>query len=147
RQLPAELTTLDPARLTSANYLDISNCEGPLRQQFRRVQSKQIPDPHMRQYGLHLRTSDIVFPDNTRGFLYLNSPSDQSPLAASLRLRITGSDDPRTMAEGHDLLMDYGLPWKIPILELLSRARYKNFMKILTEDGLAPPELKLVAVS
>ncbi|KAJ7630015.1 hypothetical protein DFH06DRAFT_1337937 [Mycena polygramma] len=140
--LPPGITTLDPRRFTEAQYFDISQAGNGLNRIFRRMRSSQVSDPHMRQHGIHMATGDIPFPPDSRGFLYYRSPPHQSPLAGGIRFRVADQPDKAGFLAGHDLMMAHGLPWHIPIWELLERRQFARIVKILTADGFAPPLFK-----
>ncbi|KAJ7153511.1 hypothetical protein C8R43DRAFT_1126796 [Mycena crocata] len=107
--------------------------------------SQQKADPHVRQCGNIVQTTNTPFPANTRGFLYFHSVANQSPLSGGLRFRVT--ENPSSFIEGHDLLMDSGLPWQIPIWELTTRKQWRTFLKVLVADGFAPPEMQIACNS
>ncbi|KAF7326667.1 hypothetical protein MVEN_02603800 [Mycena venus] len=48
---------------------------------------------------------------------------------------------------GHDLLMSHGLPWQLPIWEVVWRPAYHGILDVLTADGFAPPLLKQACMS
>ncbi|KAJ7222320.1 hypothetical protein GGX14DRAFT_352860 [Mycena pura] len=144
------MATLDPRRFTAAQYVDIS--ASPLRSQFRRMRSMQVADPHRRQFGDQLATSDVPFPPATRGFLYFFSPPAQSPLAGGVRFRVVPqAPAPNRVgpafAAGHDLLMAHGLPWHLPVWEILTRRAYSCLRDVLVKDELAPGRLRLACNS
>ncbi|KAJ6469012.1 hypothetical protein C8R47DRAFT_1150898 [Mycena vitilis] len=140
--LPPGVTTLDPRRFTEAQYFDISQAKHGLNHIFRRMRSSQVPEPHMRQHGTQMVTGDIPFPPDTRGFLYYRSPPHQSPLAGGIRFRVAEQPDKAGFLAGHDLMMAHGLPWHIPIWELLERRRFASIAKILAADGFTPSLFK-----
>ncbi|KAJ7452112.1 hypothetical protein B0H11DRAFT_301207 [Mycena galericulata] len=145
-KLPPAVTTLDPRRFGRSNYFDIS--QSSLKAQFRKIRTKQIPDAHSRQYGNHIATANTNFPPGTCGFLYFHSPAYQSPLGGgAIRFRVTKNSDPGSFLTGHDLLMTHGLPWQIPVWELLTLRIYQHLANLLTSDGFAPRELKLACES
>ncbi|KAJ6578860.1 hypothetical protein DFH09DRAFT_348953 [Mycena vulgaris] len=137
--VPDAVTTLDPARISPSNFFDIS--QSSLRSEFRKMSSKQVSDAHSRQFGNQISTSSTPFPPETRGFLYYHSPPNQSPLAGGIRFRVATDADQRSFVEGHDLLINSGLPWNIPIWELCTLRQYGKLRKILISDGFAPREL------
>ncbi|KAJ7631969.1 hypothetical protein DFH06DRAFT_1223346 [Mycena polygramma] len=140
--LPPGITTLDPRRFTEAQYFDISQAKHGLNCIFRRMRSSQVSDPHMRQHGTQMATGDIPFPPDSRGFLYYRSPPHQSPLAGGIRFRVAEQPDKAGFLAGHDLMMAHGLPWHIPVWELLERRQFASIAKILAADGFAPPLFK-----
>ncbi|KAJ7724956.1 hypothetical protein DFH07DRAFT_262084 [Mycena maculata] len=145
KSLPPAVTTLDPTRINHSNYFEISN--STLRAFYRRIETAQIADPHGRQFGDQLSTSNTNFPEGTRGFLYLYSPPNQSPLGGAVRFRLAENSDARSFVQGRDLLMAHDLPWQIPIWEILTRRLYQSLAAVLEADGFAPREMKLASKS
>ncbi|KAJ6463479.1 hypothetical protein C8R45DRAFT_521178 [Mycena sanguinolenta] len=142
--LPDRVNTLDPRRIERDHYLyDISHdSRQSLNKHFRKMRSRQLPDPHGRQFGNQISTSNTLFPPDARGYLYYHSPSSHCPLAGGLRFRVTEERSPEGFLAGHDLLMSHGLPWHIPICEIVSLPTYSNILKLLIQDGFAPPVLQ-----
>ncbi|KAJ7079997.1 hypothetical protein B0H15DRAFT_492403 [Mycena belliarum] len=140
-KVPPQVTTLHPHRLTDANYIDLAGTSLDTRSYFRQLRSRLSVDPHSRQYGCQMFTGDCPFPPETRGFLYFRSVPDQSPYGGGLRFRVAATPDKGGFLGGHDLLMPHGLPWHIPIWELCTRRIHGDVLRILKEDGFAPPEM------
>ncbi|KAJ6554558.1 hypothetical protein B0H19DRAFT_1154041 [Mycena capillaripes] len=144
-EVPSGVTTLDPRRFTEAQYFDIS--QSPLRNCFRKMRPTHIHDPHGRQFGDQMSTTDTLFPPDTRGFLYFRSVPNQSPLAGAVRFRVAEKPDKASFLAGHDLLMSHGLPWQLPIWEIVIRPAFKDILDILAADGFAPEGLQLACNS
>ncbi|KAJ7701549.1 hypothetical protein B0H17DRAFT_1195329 [Mycena rosella] len=143
--LPPAVTTLDPVRMTGANFFDISQSSLNSANYFRRIRPKQVTDAHQRQYGDQIQMAEGAFPPDTRGFLYYHSVPNQSPLGGGVRFRVAQSPDAHGFLAGHDLLMEHGLPWHIPIWQLCSRRAHTNLLTVLKADGFAPPEMLLAS--
>ncbi|KAJ7756276.1 hypothetical protein B0H16DRAFT_696393 [Mycena metata] len=144
-ELPAGVTTLDPNKITSEQYFDISTSR--LASQYRKIEQKRRPNPHMRQVGDIVYTTDTPFPPDTKGFLYFYSPPDRHPLCGCIRFRVAEDPSSRGFQAGHDLLLPHGLPWEIPIWETVTWGGYKNLLDVLAADGFAPPLLQLACRS
>ncbi|KAF8192670.1 hypothetical protein K438DRAFT_854524 [Mycena galopus ATCC 62051] len=138
--LPPGVNTLDPCRFTDAQYFDIH--QSSLRFHFRRISSQQFPDPHGRQFGNQIATGYTEFPPGTCGYLYLHSPADHNPLVGAVRFRVAATPSKEGFLAGHDMLMDHGLPWQIPLWEIFQQSSYRKISAILMRDGLAPPLLQ-----
>ncbi|KAJ7161001.1 hypothetical protein C8R46DRAFT_357786 [Mycena filopes] len=143
-QLPSGVNTFNPNHLTSAEYFDIS--ESPLRTLYRRF-AKHMMDAHSRQWGEQVPTRNTPFPPGSKGFLYFHSPPKDSPLVGNVRFRLAEQPDKEGFAAGHDLLLAHGLPWKLPLLEVVNTPPYIHFLRVLTGDGFVPPMLKLACES
>ncbi|KAJ7146124.1 hypothetical protein C8R44DRAFT_8054 [Mycena epipterygia] len=145
--VPPAVTTLDPIRLKPENYFDISTSSLNQHLQFRKLSTKHYHDPHHRQFGDQLTTSDIRFPPDLRGFLYYYAPPNQNPLGSGVRFRVAEGPDTHSFVEGHDLLMPHGIPWQLPIIEIMTLRKYAGLRNVLAADGFAPPQLKLACDS
>ncbi|KAG6875518.1 hypothetical protein C0993_008848, partial [Termitomyces sp. T159_Od127] len=115
--------TLDPNRLKSCDYMDISG-----------KASVQLKRPNSRLeckiwYNNHATKS--YFPSNTQGFLYLWLKPGLPVLSAQIRFRLTSSDDPTQFEKGTDLFKD-GQPWNINVLLL---RRFSVLVEQLYNDG------------
>ncbi|TFY75135.1 hypothetical protein EWM64_g8877 [Hericium alpestre] len=105
------ITTLDPARLDSSCFLDISD-----------TTNHYIYDSAAPEASRILRmtyTAQIFdqqrFPPHTHGFLYFHR-DEQNPLASQIRFRVTQDSDPaRGFASGRDLMYGSGYVWHIPL--------------------------------
>ncbi|KAJ7452817.1 hypothetical protein FB451DRAFT_1565789 [Mycena latifolia] len=99
------VSTLTPARLTPADYLDLTGLRRP-----------RLSFPHSSP-GADLQLSyapeQMPFPPVARGFVYCAPQAGLPPLATSVRFRCTASADPASFASGHDLTLPSGLPWQI----------------------------------
>ncbi|EIW62191.1 uncharacterized protein TRAVEDRAFT_45026 [Trametes versicolor FP-101664 SS1] len=82
---------------------------------------------------------DVPSATNLRGFLYYHLPPGAPPLAAEIRFRVTGSPDPAFFSSSPDLMTQHGLPWRIPLLNLVRHRRRLHpdpLWLVLVEDGL-----------
>ena len=66
------------------------------------------------------------------------------PLATELRFRITDKSSPRSFLLGQDSLREDGLPWRLPLLSLLSFDEFAPIVKRLEQDGLIPSRTSLL---
>ena len=66
------------------------------------------------------------------------------PLATELRFRITDKSSPRSFLLGRDSLREDGLPWRLPLLALLSLDEFAPIVKRLEQDGLIPSRTSLL---
>ncbi|KAJ7054754.1 hypothetical protein C8F01DRAFT_1374343 [Mycena amicta] len=134
--LPASLQTFDPRQITPNHHFNIA--DSGLSNHFRKLASQTIHDPHPLQFGEQIGTRDTPFPPNTHGFLYYFSPKDQHPLAGALRFRLAKEPTRHAFLNGTDLLMEHGIPWALPIWEIITLRVYENLFKMLIRDGFAP---------
>ncbi|KAL1939708.1 hypothetical protein VTO73DRAFT_9741 [Trametes versicolor] len=82
---------------------------------------------------------DVPSATNLRGFLYYHLPPGAPPLAAEIRFRVTGSPDPAFFSSSPDLMTQHGLPWRIPLINLVRHRRRlppDPLWLVLVEDGL-----------
>ncbi|KAJ7854933.1 hypothetical protein B0H14DRAFT_2755317 [Mycena olivaceomarginata] len=106
------------------------------------MRSQQLSDPHERQFGDQVQTADTVFPAETRGFLYYYSPPNQNPIGGGLRFRVAETPGKDAFLAGHDLMMPHGLPWHLPVWEIVVRGMYRGLLGVLEQDGFAPRPLQ-----
>jgi hypothetical protein len=127
------ISTLDPARLTSADFLDLSG------------QKKWAIKPgrdvvHFVSGG---GSGRVAFPEETQGFLYYAPGPAYAPIAGEVRFRTTTGPDPADFARGRDLLLpNMPVPWSIPLLNMLATEKYQHLREVLISlDGSASAEL------
>lgn len=147
RRLTRHVRTLDPNKLSPSDYIDLST-----RHQPDVTFIVWSPDPKRAQMPLLGRVSGKAFPNerfppNATGFLYYHIPPHSPPLAGEVRFRIIPSPDPASFAAGTDLLMDHGVPWKIPLLYMSGIGRYTGLRTLLLQDELITPQLLDIATS
>jgi len=131
RQITPTIQTLDPSRLRSSDFIDIS-----LR-------------PRMHVYGLNPQIpfqsfyyNSDYFPEGTRGFLYYHSPkAGVPPTAGEVRFRLTDGNDPASFVHGSDLLWPNGLPWAIQLFMMTRSQIYQPIKQLLISDALVTPAL------
>ncbi|EJF56131.1 hypothetical protein DICSQDRAFT_175189 [Dichomitus squalens LYAD-421 SS1] len=151
RQKLRKIRTLDPTKLAPSDYVDFSMLRQPKVQLL--AQSPDFNDASNALLGRLSATinargiRDGKFPPNTAGFLYYHIPPYSPPLAGELRFRITPAPDPASFYEGSDLLTEYGIPWKIPLLHMTDKKGYTRLQTLLLRDGLVTPQLLDVATS
>ena len=146
-----KVRTLDPAKLTPNDYVDLGAKSRP-SVQF--ITQSNTPDSIsgllVDNCGFQLNTyvfQDARFPPNTAGFLYYHRPPFCPPLAGEIRFRITSSSDPASFAVGSDLFTPLGLPWKIPLLYMTISKLYATLRALLIQDGLVAPQLMETATA
>jgi hypothetical protein len=121
------ISTLDPTRLTSADFLDLSG-------KTKRVIKPGRDEVHFVSGGLG--RPRVPFPDETQGFLYYVPGPAHAPIAGEVRFRITGSSDPGSFADGRDLFMpDMPEPWTIPLPNMLAAEKYQHLREVLISQG------------
>ncbi|TBU38462.1 hypothetical protein BD309DRAFT_971842 [Dichomitus squalens] len=143
--------TLDSTKLTPTDYVDFSMLTQPNVQLVARssdpndASNTSLGRPLARITARGFR--DRRFPPNTAGFLYYHTPPYSPPLAGELRFRITPSPDPASFSQGSDLLTEYGVHWKIPLLYMTGKKNYTGLHRLLLQGGLVTPQLLDVAAS
>jgi hypothetical protein len=121
-----DLSTLNPARVTSVDYVDLSG--------------------RVRLYGATFVASNkgyIQFPSRTHGFFYYVPGPAHAPIAGEVRFRCTPEAAPTSFPNGHDLLLpDSPVPWRIPLVSIIqSKLIYKHVLKGLCDDGFISEDL------
>ena len=122
--------TLDPYKLTSEDYADLSEARAALFKF----------DDGTFTYGWQNRyfhwPFPMQFPPDCGGFLYLYKPAAYVPPPAyEIRFRVTNNPDPSSFASGHDLGLQ-GLPRGVPLMF----GSYTNTVlrRLILADGLIP---------
>jgi hypothetical protein len=126
-----DIGTLDPVRLTSADFLDLGG---------KTMYSRQ---------GLNLGflrrdRSAVPFPSDAQGFLYYIPGPEHAPVAGEVRFRATPDPNPASFADGRDLLLpDRPGPWNVPLINMLPHAKcYKYLLDLLVnKDQVVSSEL------
>jgi hypothetical protein len=105
--------------------------------------------PHLTLHKVTLRTAPLVYdptdrmnllyPPDTKAFLYYTTPPGRPRIAGELRLRVVSNDNPASFASGSDLLRTNGQPWSRP-LHVLPRY-YSVVYEKLREERLVPDDL------
>ncbi|KAJ7240133.1 hypothetical protein B0H12DRAFT_1074841 [Mycena haematopus] len=126
------ISTLDPSRLTSRDYIDLS------RREFFTI---RFPTSYGTQKGQLRYQSDgpyrqIAFPPQSTGFLYYHRDPDGAPLEGSIRFRITSDNSPSSFIHGHDLRMPSGRLWQIILFQVVCAVQYVRLRKHLLAENL-----------
>lgn len=124
--------TLDPRQLTQDHFVDLLDR--------RRLYILFRNDGSQRKY---LTLSRLLPSTSCRGFLYYHLPHGAPPLAAEIRFRQTESPDPSLFPSSPDLMIQHGLPWRIPLLNLIrpDDIPCDPLWAVLVEDGLVSQDL------
>ncbi|KAJ6452866.1 hypothetical protein C8R47DRAFT_1159234 [Mycena vitilis] len=131
------ISTLDPARITAADYLDLSR-----RARFTiRFPESRAATGGTFHYRYGSKGGKVPFPPQSTGFLYFNRAPDAAPLEGSIRLRVTPDNLPSSFPLGHDLALPSGLPWQLLILQLATPNKlHYRFCDQLVHDKLVTPD-------
>ena len=86
--------------------------------------------------------SYVPFPQGTAGFLYYFCPQFAPPHTGEIRFRITESSDPASFNDGRDLLDEHqGLPYGVPLRNIVRAQVYYVLLKVLKQDGLVTDKI------
>ncbi|KAM5537520.1 hypothetical protein V8D89_008847, partial [Ganoderma adspersum] len=133
------IRTLDPAKLTLDDYLDLSSMTHPSLR-FVPHSAKSLPgdNPWSWRFAYVIKLGDLErYPPGTHGFMYYHVPPNSSPLAGELRFRITPSPSPMSFASGADLLTENGQPWRYPLYKIMMRPEAsREIAALLLQDQL-----------
>ncbi|KAJ7635514.1 hypothetical protein DFH06DRAFT_1003482 [Mycena polygramma] len=131
------ISTLDPARITPADYVDPSR-----RAHFTiRFPESGAATGGTFHYRYGSKGGKVPFPPQSAGFIYFNRTPDAAPLEGSIRLRVTPDNLPSSFPLGHDLALPSGLPWQILLLQLATpRVLHYRFCDQLVHDKLVSPD-------
>ncbi|KAI0368000.1 hypothetical protein BV20DRAFT_1123119 [Pilatotrama ljubarskyi] len=139
-----DLRTLDPAKLSPRDYVDLSGLSGYVvdRQAEGPPRLKDGTLSNINYDSLKKKTADggytfhdAPFPANSQGFLYFRA-RPHAEVAGSVRFRVTQGRDPEYFAHGEDLLTVFGKPWQIPLVTIASSPRCVVLRKYLERDAL-----------
>ena len=133
------IRTLDPAKLTLDDHLDLSSMTYPsLRFVPRSAKSLPGDTPWTWRFAYIIKLGDLErFPPGTHGFMYYHVPPNSSPLAGELRFRITPSTSPMSFAAGADLLAENDQPWRYPLYKIMMRPEAsREIAALLLQDQL-----------
>jgi hypothetical protein len=125
------ISTLDPTRITSADYVDLSG-RSQCNQRFRVW------------YANNGNPRPIPFPDDTHGFSYYRPGPEHAPIAGEVRFRVTSSADPSSFGAGRDLLLPSAPePWKVHLFNVLKIPSSKSHFRsvLLNQHQLVSGEL------
>ncbi|KAL6302333.1 hypothetical protein BKA93DRAFT_751236 [Sparassis latifolia] len=124
--------TFDPHSLDPRDFMDLSTIMAPCVSD--RTQRTQL------YFGSTHKS--VLFPPDTRGFLYYHSPTDWSPLLGEIRFRLAQGSDVVNFALGKDLLWPQnGLPWRIMLFHIARAENYRPFREVLLRDKLVTPDV------
>ena len=119
------ISTLCLNRLRSLDRIDISGRKRP---------SLTLPcGTQSLPYG-HDNCGQLVFPPDTRGFLYYYTPPKAPPLAGEVRFRLASDLD--SFHDGTDLLSIDKIPWSISLFDLANLSTHLRLREQLLADGL-----------
>jgi hypothetical protein len=120
-----KLSTLDPARLTAADFVYLGG------EKIHRRSNPRLCVPFV-----HSKPGEYLpFPPHTQGFFYFSPGPHHAPAAGEVRFRITSGSDPAGFAGGRDLcLPGQPTPWGIPLLNILkSKTCHKLLQELLID--------------
>lgn len=104
-----------------------------------------MPCPGRSKLGVRVKYAikkpELPFPAGSVGFLYYDHVDPDHPVCGQLRFRVTGSRDPATFRDGHDLLDPNGLVWAIPLPSIASASQYTALAGLLVAEGLVTQEV------
>ncbi|KIM37797.1 hypothetical protein M413DRAFT_448302 [Hebeloma cylindrosporum] len=86
-----------------------------------------------------LYTRHMRFPAGTNGLFYYHQPPALPPIAGEVRFRLC--DDPSQFAHGKDLEIESGIPWTIPLINIVRVVNYKGIRDLLLEERFVDREL------
>jgi hypothetical protein len=128
------LSTLDPARLSLEDFLDVSGrlqatCPVPSFTRSALIGYGHALDPDEK------KSKRRGFPPQTQGFLYFVPGPPHAPAAGEIRFRVTGSADPAAFEGGHDLVSARTtLPWRISLSAIVHEVGYSPFLHLLRDN-------------
>ncbi|KAI0273528.1 hypothetical protein BC834DRAFT_966044 [Gloeopeniophorella convolvens] len=129
----ASLTTLNPRFLRRRDYLRLSGRKTHKVTIRGDLHHSLLSNDVVLKYALNEKRLRVPFPEGAKGFLYFRLPEGE------VRFRVTGADNPKACADGYDLLMPDGKPWKMGY-EVLGRRKKQEFTPLralLRRDELA----------
>ncbi|KAJ6585686.1 hypothetical protein B0H19DRAFT_1059884 [Mycena capillaripes] len=125
------ISTLDPSRLKTSDYVDISSHPRRLV----RVESEGSKGTPAHPYFRYYKHRGVAsaFPPRTAGYFYYHQPKDLPSTAGAIRFRVA-SANPAKFSKGRDLLRPDGVPWEVS-LPIISTTR-PVLQQLLLRDGL-----------
>ncbi|KAF7353936.1 hypothetical protein MVEN_01079900 [Mycena venus] len=125
------VSTLDPTRLETSDYVDISS----LRRYLLRIKSPDRnapPSLAFPYFPYHKRKRvDMSFPPRTAGYFYFHHSKDLPVTTGAVRFRIAS---PAKFSAGDDLLRPDGTPWEVTLASI-AKSR-PALRELLLRDGL-----------
>ncbi|KAJ6597776.1 hypothetical protein DFH09DRAFT_84284 [Mycena vulgaris] len=128
------MSTFDPTRIQATDFIDVPraatifleifghNPRYPRDFPFAKISFRSADTPHMR--------ADT----RIRGFLHYRVPLPSRPLSGGLRFRCTESHSPASFVHGMDLLTESGLPWTVPVVDLMWRGGLPILQSLLRDN-------------
>ncbi|KAJ7278331.1 hypothetical protein C8J57DRAFT_1713199 [Mycena rebaudengoi] len=135
-KLRREISSLDPALLQPADFVDMSHHSSFAVSFIYSGAGDGSPLTYAQ-----LEAKKKPFPVDSRGFLYYHSDPNHSPLAGSVRLRTTTDNAPSSFDHGQDLLTPAGMPWKITVPQIAARKMYARLCDQLLREGMVTDAL------
>ncbi|KAI0275359.1 hypothetical protein BC834DRAFT_45758 [Gloeopeniophorella convolvens] len=137
RRFRRHIRTLDPAHLHPSDFIDLSARHKAIVWS---VLNDELERSIVRYGGSPTTTrGPESFPEGTRGFLYY-VPPDNPTGSGHVRFRVTkDSNVPRSFQDGHDLLLDDGVPWRLPP-GLLAQPSTSGLAALIMQQQLATEE-------
>lgn len=154
------IATLDPGRLTTSDYMDLSNRRTALvvvspshrarrhgdpvdpavvasarnAKAFMWYAQRTPQDPNTgKTYGA---SKPMPWPESTRGYLYYHLLPGLPPETASVRFRLLKWPTDDFVRAGKDLKDPQGYPWNIPLTYIARCKIYSPFLQLLMDQGL-----------
>ncbi|THH13319.1 hypothetical protein EW146_g6894 [Bondarzewia mesenterica] len=134
--------SLDSARLQPSDFYDISGKAEPI---FRFISTGDTLSTSKRHasfpYMWLTGTAAGPFPKGTHGFLYFHT-SQTALIASQIRFRVTADGQSSSaFADGHDLLLPDGTPWKLELSHILHFKSWNTLLDLLYTEN---PSLKSI---
>ena len=138
---PHSISTLDPAKLTSADHLTVSNpWSRPRLFVYSRFTGGKV-DIDLPNCTSRPQWANSTSTDKLGGFLYYHQYPNAPPLSSEIRFRLTTSHDPRSFPSGSDYmsLRSESVPWSFSLATIAASSSYAAFVHLLTSvDNLVP---------
>jgi hypothetical protein len=136
------ISTLDPSRITSADYLD-ALARASMAVAFPTQNSLVTLLQYVARSDIALAPSiRKPFPAHAHGFLYCNIGPHHRECEpyVSVRLRVTADNSPSSFPSGEDLLAPSGFPWQISLIQLACRDSCAGLAQQLVLENLVTTE-------
>lgn len=140
------ITTVDPARLSESDFLDLAgifNCtihvhsppftSGAFQARFR-------AGPQEEEVRLE-KPSRYLWPESAKGFLYYCVPEARHPATGQVRFRCIKRHGSTAFQKGKDLLLSSGLPWSLPVANIIKHKSYQPLLDLLVHENHVSSEL------
>ncbi|KAK0466707.1 uncharacterized protein EV420DRAFT_1758649 [Desarmillaria tabescens] len=126
-----DISTLNAANLSRNDLCDFSNMISVST-------PEELSSPRQLRY-LRVGATNLPFPKSCKGFLYYWTHPDLPVALGSIRFRIIPEGDPSLFSAGKDLLLPNGMPWSIPLHQLV--VWKGNMLRLLLKDKLVDQSL------